>query len=78
MKRITLLMAMIFIFLSAYSQQLYIKTFGDPHHPAIVFIHGGPRGNSVLFEGTTAQKLADKGFYVIVYDRRGEGRIPRS
>ncbi|MGY0035615.1 alpha/beta fold hydrolase [Pedobacter sp. NJ-S-72] len=27
-----------------------------------------------MFEGTTAQKLADKGFYVIVYDRRGEGR----
>ena len=27
-----------------------------------------------LFEGTTAQKLAEKGFYVIAYDRRGEGR----
>ena len=27
-----------------------------------------------MFEGTTAQKLADLGFYVIAYDRRGEGR----
>ncbi|MFX1705927.1 alpha/beta fold hydrolase [Chitinophaga sp. CC14] len=74
MKRISLLAVMIFTFLISYSQQLYVKTFGDPHHPAIVFIHGGPRGNSVLFEGTTAQKLAGRGFYVIVYDRRGEGR----
>lgn len=37
-------------------------------------IHGGPSGNSALFEGTTAEKLANRGFYVIVYDRRGEGR----
>ena len=40
----------------------------------MIFIHGGPGGNSVQFEQTTAQKLADEGFYVIVYDRRGEGR----
>jgi proline iminopeptidase len=37
-------------------------------------MHGGPRGNSTLFEATTANALAKKGFYVIVYDRRGEGR----
>lgn len=53
---------------------IYSKSYGHCENPAIVFIHGGPRGNSTLFEGTTAQKLADKGFYVIVYDRRGEGR----
>ena len=37
-------------------------------------MHGGPGYNCINFETTTAQKLADQGFYVIVYDRRGEGR----
>lgn len=57
-----------------YGQSLYMKTFGNQHNTPIIFIHGGPRGNSLLFEATTAQQLADRGFYVIVYDRRGEGR----
>lgn len=56
------------------AQILYSKAYGDRHDPTIIFIHGGPSGNSTLFESTTAQKLANKGFYVIVYDRRGEGR----
>lgn len=55
-------------------QTLYSKAYGNVNSPAIIFIHGGPSGNSTLFEATTAQTLADKGFYVIVYDRRGEGR----
>lgn len=55
-------------------QTLYSKAYGNIDNPAIIFIHGGPSGNSTLFEATTAQTLADKGFYVIVYDRRGEGR----
>ena len=58
----------------ATGQNLYIKTYGNKKDKAIIFIHGGPSGNSTLFEATTAQKLADKGFYVLVYDRRGEGR----
>jgi len=68
---------LVFIFtisIFANGQGLYIKTYGNKENKTIVFIHGGPSGNSTLFEGTTAQKLADKGFYVIVYDRRGEGR----
>lgn len=56
------------------AQNLYSKAYGEPKNPPVIFIHGGPGGNATLFEGTTAQKLADKGFYVIVYDRRGEGR----
>ncbi|SHG67914.1 alpha/beta fold hydrolase [Flavobacterium defluvii] len=55
-------------------QNLYIKTYGSEKNKTIIFIHGGPSGNATLFEGTTAQNLADKGFYVIAYDRRGEGR----
>lgn len=58
----------------ANGQNLYIKTYGNKKDKCIIFIHGGPSGNSTLFEGTTAQKLANLGFYVIVYDRRGEGR----
>ncbi|KEQ31252.1 alpha/beta hydrolase [Pedobacter antarcticus 4BY] len=61
-------------FQSLFAQNLYSKAYGDRKNPPMIYIHGGPRGNSTLFEGTTAQKLADLGFYVIVYDRRGEGR----
>ncbi|MDQ0067231.1 alpha/beta hydrolase [Chryseobacterium lathyri] len=56
------------------AQKIYSKSYGSPKDIPVIFIHGGPGGNATLFEGTTAQKLADKGFYVIVYDRRGEGR----
>ena len=58
----------------AHSQEIYSKAYGNPQNPPIIFIHGGPRGNATLFEGTTADLIANKGFYVIVYDRRGEGR----
>lgn len=72
---LALLMAFfLFTGLQTYAQQLYSKAYGNKADRPIVFVHGGPRGNSVQFEGTTAQQLADKGFYVIVYDRRGEGR----
>jgi proline iminopeptidase len=55
-------------------QNIYTKTFGNSQDKAIIFLHGGPGYNCANFEATTAQQLADKGFYVIVYDRRGEGR----
>jgi len=73
MKKIILL----FVLLSAYAttaQELYVKTFGNAAAKPILFLHGGPGYNAAGFEITTAQKLADQGFYVIVYDRRGEGR----
>ncbi len=56
------------------AQNLYIKTFGSQSNPAILFMHGGPGYNCASFEATTAQNLANNGFFVIVYDRRGEGR----
>lgn len=58
----------------ANSQGIYSKTFGNSKDKSIIFLHGGPGYNCVNFEVTTAQQLADKGFFVIVYDRRGEGR----
>jgi proline iminopeptidase len=73
MKKILLPFFLILSFF-ANAQNLYIKTYGNEKDKAVIFIHGGPSGNSTLFESTTAQKLADLGFYVIVYDRRGEGR----
>ena len=71
-----LLATVLFLSISLFAkgQNLYIKTYGNEKNKAIIFIHGGPSGNATLFEGTTAQKLADQGFYVIAYDRRGEGR----
>jgi proline iminopeptidase len=56
------------------AQNLYIKTFGNQTNQPIIFMHGGPGYNCASFEATTAQNLADNGFFVIVYDRRGEGR----
>jgi len=58
----------------SYAQDLYVKTFGDSTATPIIYLHGGPGYNSATFEATTAEKLASKGFFVIVYDRRGEGR----
>src|SRR5687767_769283 len=48
--------------------------YGNPNDEPILFLHGGPGYNCANFQATTAQKLADNGFYVITYDRRGEGR----
>ncbi len=58
----------------AKGQNLYIRTFGNQSDKPVIFMHGGPGYNCAGFEATTAQKLADNGFFVIVYDRRGEGR----
>ena len=56
------------------AQELFSRAFGNAGDTPVVFLHGGPGYNSANFEVTTAQKLADQGYYVIVYDRRGEGR----
>jgi proline iminopeptidase len=69
-----LLITLFFTLFSAHGQTIYSKAFGNKNNKPIIFIHGGPSGNAVQFEATTAPKLAERGFYVIVYDRRGEGR----
>ncbi|QRR04103.1 alpha/beta hydrolase [Dyadobacter sandarakinus] len=56
------------------SQHLYSRSFGSRSNHPIIFLHGGPGSSSVYFEATTAQLLADRGFFVIIYDRRGESR----
>ena len=75
MKRI-LIVACLFLLLTnvIYANKIYSRTFGKSNDIPVIFLHGGPSNSSVYFEATTAQKLADQGFYVIIYDRRGEGR----
>lgn len=70
------LLTLLLLFHAAWlpAQSIYSKAFGHPGNPALIFIHGGPGSSSMAFELTTAQRLADSGFYVITYDRRGEGR----
>lgn len=65
---------LLFSFHCINGQSLYSASFGVKTNPAIIFLHGGPGYNCANFEITTAAKLAQQGFYVIVYDRRGEGR----
>lgn len=55
-------------------QTIYSQSYGNSSNPAVIYVHGGPSSNSTLFEATTAEALVDNGFYVIAYDRRGEGR----
>lgn len=76
-KLIKLISALVILFAissRANAQNLYIKTFGKTDSQPVIFLHGGPGYNCASFEATTAQPLADSGFFVIVYDRRGEGR----
>lgn len=74
MKKLLAILAFTISLVSYAQDNIYATSYGQSENPSIIFIHGGPRGNATLFEGTTAQKLADKGFFVIAYDRRGEGR----
>jgi proline iminopeptidase len=71
-----MIFAILLILISShiFSQSLYVRTLGDNKSTPVIFLHGGPGYNSASFEGTTAQKLSEEGFFVIVYDRRGEGR----
>ena len=53
---------------------VYLKSYGNSRNPSLIYVHGGPGFHSWDFELTTAQKLADQGYYVVVYDQRGQGR----
>lgn len=74
MKTIITTTIFLLVTMVALGQSVYIKTFGNSKDEPIIFLHGGPGYNCANFEATTAQKLADEGYFVIVYDRRGEGR----
>lgn len=74
MRNLVFLIIFVFTALAGRAQHIYQKVFGEPGHPPVIFLHGGPGGSAIDFELTTAEKLAERGFFVIVYDRRGEGR----
>lgn len=74
MKNAIVLLIMVITLVEINAQTIYTKTFGNPKNEPIIYLHGGPGYNSVSFEITTAKKLSESGYYVIVYDRRGEGR----
>lgn len=74
MKQIGTLLLLFLTISISNGQTIYSKAFGNSRDKPVIFLHGGPGNSAVYFEATTAQKLADKGFYVIIYDRRGEGR----
>lgn len=74
MKKLILLFVLLLSASTFQAQELYVKTFGNAAAKPILFLHGGPGYNAAGFEVSAAQQLADQGFFVIVYDRRGEGR----
>lgn len=76
MKKILTILVFIISTLLVNAQSIYLKAFGNPNDKPLIYLHGGPGYNSAGFESTTAQKLSENGFYVITYDRRGEGRSP--
>lgn len=53
--------------LASVGYTLLIRTFGNVKDKPLIFLHNGPGYNCANFEGTTAKKLAENGFYVIVY-----------
>ncbi len=75
-KKSSFCLLLILASLAAFAEKnkLYSKAFGSAKNPPIIFLHGGPGYNCAGFEITTAQKLADAGYYVIVYDQRGCAR----
>jgi len=74
LKKMGVILLLIFAIQQGFAQELYHKAFGNPKDTPVLFLHGGPGYNCAGFEVTSAQALADSGFYVLVYDRRGEGR----
>ncbi len=52
---------------------LFVREFGDSRQQPIVFLHGGPGLNGYKFSAAAAKDLAQRGFYVIVFDQRGAG-----
>jgi proline iminopeptidase len=74
MKLFVFILCLFLFSINAFSVELYISTFGNPKDKPIIFLHGGPGYNCANFEATTAKELSKSGFFVVCYDRRGEGR----
>lgn len=56
--------------------RLHVRTFGEPSHPTVIVVHGGPGDDSRYLLPLAA--LADR-YRVVFYDQRGSGlseRVP--
>lgn len=54
---------------------LHAEAFGNPAHPVVLVVHGGPGGDyrSLL----SLRALADDGYHVVFFDQRGTGLSQR-
>jgi len=52
----------------------HAETFGDPSHPVVVIVHGGPGWD---YRGLLPLKALADEYYVVFYDQRGAGLSPR-
>lgn len=54
---------------------LHSEAFGEPGHPIVMVLHGGPGGD---YRGLLPLRaLADDGYYVVFWDQRGSGLSER-
>jgi proline iminopeptidase len=54
---------------------LHAETFGNPVHPIVIFLHGGPGAD--YQNGLNVKQLADDGYFVVFFDQRGTGLSQR-
>jgi proline iminopeptidase len=52
----------------------HAETFGDPAHPVVIIVHGGPGWD---YRGLLPLKVLSDDYYVVFYDQRGSGLSPR-
>ncbi len=50
-------------------RKLYVETYGDIHHPAIAFLHGGPATSCV--EQQEMSELLSQRYFVVSFDQYG-------
>lgn len=53
---------------------LHAETFGDPQHPPVIVVYGGPGWD---YRSLLPIKAVGDQFFVIFYDQRGTGLSPR-
>lgn len=56
------------------NRTFHAETFGDPAHPVVIIVHGGPSWD---YRGLLSLKDLSDEYYVVFYDQRGSGLSPR-
>lgn len=55
-------------------RMFHVETFGDPAHPIVIIVHGGPGWD---YRGLLPLKALADDYYVVFYDQQGAGLSPR-